>query len=293
MRPRIIAAPAPPLLSPSGARPGGGPQAAAGDGQAGRGGAENGPVIILSYGYSGADRVQQAIAAGGDLACTSGTGIIPLCAAAAETWRRVDGRDAGALSPLAAASIRGLAAAQMTAILAAAGKTRWCELATASPSAAESFLQVFPQAIFLCVHRSCPAVVRAAVQANPWGLHGRGVTPYLLAYPGNSVAALAAYWADSAEQLIAFEEANRESTQRVRYEDMTAHPDQALTPVRTALRLSSAGPGAVLPDPPGQPDPDSSPPTAEAAVPAGMIPGPLRQRVGCLHAKLGYPPPDR
>ena len=274
MRLPVIAAPAP------------------GDGKAARGGAENGPIIILSYAYSGADRVQQAIAAGGDLACTSGTGIIPLCAAAAETWRRVDGRDAGAPSPLAAASIRGMAAAQMTAILAAVGKTRWCELATASPSAAESFLQVFPQAIFLCVHRSCQAVVRAAVQANPWGLHGRGVTPYLLAYPGNSVAALAAYWADSAEQLIAFEEANRESTQRVRYEDMTAHPDQALTPVRAALRLNGAGPGAVLPDLSGQPDPDSGPPTAETAVPTGMIPAPLRQRVGHLNARLGYPPPE-
>jgi len=229
-----------------------------------------GPIVILSYAYSGADRVQQAIAAGGDLACTSGTGIIPLCAAAAETWRRVDGRDAGAPSPLAAASIRGMVAAQMTAILATAGKTRWCELATASPSAAESFLQVFPQAIFLCVHRSCEAVVRSAVQANPWGLHGRGVTPYLLAYPGNSVAALAAYWADSAEQLIAFEEANRGSTRRVRYEDVTARPDQALTPVRTALRLNGAGPGAVPAPPPPPGGPARGPPPAPG--------GPARRR---------------
>jgi hypothetical protein len=33
-----------------------------------------------------------ALAADTGLACTTGTGIIPLCAIAAETWRRIDGR---------------------------------------------------------------------------------------------------------------------------------------------------------------------------------------------------------
>ena len=293
-RRRVITAPAPAVPSSQDARSNDRPQPAGGDGHAAAGGgASNGPVIILSYAYSNANRVQQAIAAGTDLACTSGTGIIPLCAAAAETWRRVDGRSAHALSPLAAASIRGLITCQVTAILAAAGKARWCELATTYPGAAESFAQVLPHAVFICVHRSCLGMVRAAVRANPWGLHGQGFTPYLLAYPGNSVAALAAYWADSAEQLIAFEEANRETTQRVRYEDVTGHPDQALTPVRTTLHLNGVAPNAMLPDPPGHPDPGTGPPTAEAAPPAGMIPGPLRQRIGRLHAKLGYPPLDQ
>jgi hypothetical protein len=289
MRRRAIAVPAASLLARHDAWPVSRPQPAGGDGVAARGDADNRPVIILSYAYSGADLVQRAIAAGTDLACTSGTGIIPLCAAAAETWRRVDDRSTHALSPLAAASIRSMVAAQVTAILAAAGKTRWCELATASPGAAESFARVLPRAVFICVHRSCLGVVQAAVQVNPWGLHGQGLMPYVLAYPGNSVAAMAAYWADSAEQLIAFEEANRETTQRVRYEDVTTDPDQAIAPVRTTLHLNGPAPNAMLPAPPGHPDPGASPPTAEAAAPAGMVPGPLRQRIDCLHAKLGYP----
>ena len=53
-------------------------------GRSARSGVVNGPVIMLAYAHSGADRVQDALAAGTKLACTAGTGIIPLCAAAAE-----------------------------------------------------------------------------------------------------------------------------------------------------------------------------------------------------------------
>jgi hypothetical protein len=170
-------------------------------------------VIVLSYAHSGASEVQEALATGTGLVCTSGTGIIALCAAAAETWSRVEGRNRPALSRVAAATIRAMVTAQVTAILASAGQTRWCELA-ASPSAAETFREVFPHAVFVCAHRSCLDIVRAGIQASPWRLQGQGLTPYLWAYPGNSVAALAAHWANSAERLIAFEETNREVTYR-------------------------------------------------------------------------------
>jgi hypothetical protein len=250
--------------------------------------AEGGPVIVLSYAHSGADRVQYALAAGTGLACTSGTGIIPLCAAAAESWRRIEGRPGQGMSRLAISTIRGLVTAQVTTILAGAGRTRWCELATAAPDAVESFLQVFPGARFVCVHRSCLDVIRDAVQASPWGVHGQGLMPYLLAYPGNSVAALAAYWASAGEQLLAFEQANRETTYRVRYEDVAAHSDRALTTVRAALHLGSAEQHGMIQAGPGLPQPGAAP---EDEVPAEMIPEPLRQRISGLHAKLGYPPP--
>ena len=199
---------------------------------------------------------------------------------------------ATAMSPLAAVTIRRLVAAQVTVILAGSGQTRWCELATAFPSAAEAFLQVFPDARFVCVHRSCPSVVRAFVQANPWGQPGQGLTPYLLTYPGNNVAALAAYWANSAEQLMAFENTNQEAAYRVRYEDVTADPDQALATVRSALGLGNTESHGAHP---ARPDlfsePDGTPAEPPAKVPAEMIPEPLRQRISRLHADLGYPSP--
>lgn len=131
-------------------------------------------MVVLSYNYAGADRVQSALAAGTRMACTSGTGILPLCAAAADSWRRIEGQPGGAISPLASAAIRRLVNAQVMAILAGSGQAQWCELATASASAAQSFLQVLPGARFVCVHRSSLDVIRAAVQANPWGLHEIG-----------------------------------------------------------------------------------------------------------------------
>jgi hypothetical protein len=249
-----------------------------------------GPIIVLSFAYAGADRVQHALAAGSRLACTSGTGILPQCAVAAEAWRHIEGQPGTALSSLATAAIRGLVTAQITAILTSSGQQRWCELATTSRGAAETFLQVFPQARFVCAHRACLDVVRVGVQASPWGLQGQVLTPFLLTYPGNNVAALAAYWAACAEQLLAFERSNRQATYRLRYEDVTTQPDQALTAVRAALDLGCATAGDRLPVPPAWLGESGGASAHDAQVPVEMIPEPLRQRVSRLHAELGYPP---
>ena len=265
------------------------PETAGRGGGAASGGTAKSPVLVLSYAYSGAARVQDLLAAGTNLACTSGTGIIPLADAAAETWRRVEGQPAEAMSHLAVSTIRGLVAAQVTLILSGSGQSRWCELVTAPPSAVGPFLQIYPQTGFVCVHRSCTDVIRAGVQASPWGLYGQGLMPYLSSFPGNTVAALAAYWLNSAEELLAFEMANAGISYRVRYEDVLADPDQALATVRASLRLDGTAPGAALLGFFDSPEPDTAgqPP---GPVPAEMIPEPLRERIGRLHAGLGYPP---
>jgi hypothetical protein len=79
-------------------------------------------------------------------------------------------------------------------ILADAGKTRWCELAIAPPGAAQPFAQIFPGAAFVFAHRRCQDLIATALRASRWGLAGQGLTPYLLAHPGNYVSALASYW---------------------------------------------------------------------------------------------------
>jgi hypothetical protein len=279
-------------LAGGGVSAGQSPQPAARDLATADAGAPNSPIIVLSYPYAGAERVQDALAEGSSLGCTSGTGIIPQCAAAAEAWRRIEGQQSMTMSRLAATAIRRLVTAQIATILASSGRRRWCELTTAAPGAAEIFLQVFPDAHFVCVHRSCLDVIGAGVQANPWGLQGPGLRPFLLAYPGNSVAALAAHWVNSTEQLLGFERANQQATDRVRYEDVTTQPGRALAAVRAALVL-------------GETDSDDSPPAQrgwltelgaapaepDATVPAEMIPQPLREQITHLHAELGYPPP--
>lgn len=247
------------------------------------------PVILLSYAYSGAQQVQDLVASGTALACTSRTGIVPLCATATETWRRVEGSNGAGLSQLAAATIRRLVIAQVTMVLAATGKTRWCELAIGDPGAAQRFLQVFPQTVFVTVHRNCLDVICAGLAANPWGLHNLGLGPYLMPYPGNNVAALATYWADSTDELLAFEGANSQISHRIRFEDATFGSGEPLAALRAWLGLDGARDAfPELPDaagPQGQPVP---PPGSE--VPMEMLPPQLRQRISRLHAELGYAP---
>lgn len=250
--------------------------------------AGNGPVVLLTYAHSGAQRVQAILAADTGLACTSGTGIIPQCAAAAETWRQIEDRDDHLMSGLAVSTIRGLVTAQATAILAGAGKARWCELTTGAPQAVQMFLQIFPHAAVLCVHRRCPDVIAATVQTSPWGLRSPALIPYLLSYPGNNVGATAAYWANSTDELLAFEKANPANTRRIRLEDVIAEPAAALIAVRDWLELGSPPHG--LPQQYQPAEPEASPLLSPAEVPAELIPAALRQRINRLHAELGYPP---
>jgi Sulfotransferase family len=202
-----------------------------------------GPVIILGYAHSGLARLQRLLGDSPALACTSGTGVLPLCEQAAAAWRSIDHRD-GQLSSLAAASVRALADSMITAILAGAGRTRWCETSTARASSATAFLQLYPAARFLCLHRSCPDVIRAAIRANPWGVAGTAFVPFAAAYPASSAAAVAAYWASCTEALLEFEDAHPGECRRVRYEDLTSHPDRAAAEILGFLALSPGDPAA-------------------------------------------------
>lgn len=251
-----------------------------------------GPVIILSYLYSGAQSVQASLAERTNLARTVGTGILPMCEIAAAAWARIVNHSGNTMSQLATSSIRALVSAQLTVILAGAGGRRWCELVIAPPSAARVFLQIVPSTRFVCVYRACPEVISAAITAHPWGLDNPAMAQFVALYPGNSVAATAGYWASATERLLAFEAACPQSTVRVRYEDVIAD-EHGLDRTRSALGLyERAGPGhsPEIPEIPGQDAPaDAGQHGGHLQVPTDMIPGELRKRIDELHARLDYP----
>lgn len=247
------------------------------------------PVIILSYPYSGAHLVQRILTRQSDLAPTEGTGIVPMCEVVAAIWTQIDGVPGPALSRLAVTSIRALVTTQVTVALARAGKRRWCELATAAPSAAQTFLRIFPAARCVCVHRACTDVISAAITAQPWGLAGSAMSRYIDSYPGNSVAAAAAYWASATEQLLAFEAANPRAAVRVRYEDVATDAEHALESVRAFLGLDRQISHEL---PPGSAEPAAARDAGSGypQVPFEMIPAELRKRIDLLHERLSYPP---
>lgn len=251
------------------------------------GSARSAPVIVLTYSHAGGEQLSSLLARHPDLACTKGTGILPMCEQIAAAWRAVDGRPPGPPSQLAETSTRALATSMITALLARQGKRRWCEVAIASPDAAAVFVCLFPGTRVVCLHRSCPDVVQAAVRASPGGLTAPAYAPFATAYPASTTAALIAYWAARTTALLAFEEGHPGICQRVRYEDLA---DGSLSGLPEFLGLAGPGfrPAAWLnaetaARPRGAAGPD-------AEFPAGPVPPSLAERANGLMEKLGYRP---
>jgi len=255
------------------------------------GGPLRGPIIVLAYGYSGVDRLESILAGYPGLACTSGTGILPLCAQAAATWQRHERTTTG-MSAIAASSVKALATTMITCILAAGRGSRWCETATAAAPAG-TFARLFPQAQFVCLYRACGPVIAEATRSARWGLGDAGIADFAAAYPGNSVAAVGAYWRAATTALLDFETAHPGRSLRVRHEDLTADPAAAASAVVRFLGLDPrrAGLPAAAPQDLDLVAAGSSPDTGDGAeqIPAELIPAPMLERINTLHARLGYP----
>jgi hypothetical protein len=258
------------------------------------GAARNAPAIVLTYANAGGRRLQSLLESQPELTCTTSTGVLAACERAAAAWRQVERRPAKGLSPLAVKSIRVMATQMITAVTVRSGRPRWCEMAAPEPGAAEAFLQVFPGTRFVCLHRACPDLISAVLLASPWGLSGTEFAPYLGAYPGSTVAALAAWWTAHARPVLDFDRAHPGACLRLRYEDLAEDPDAALKSVRAFLGLggpdilpsvSGDAPGGV-PVPAGAGPADRKP---GADLPLDQLPPALLAEVNQLHAELGYP----
>jgi Sulfotransferase family len=246
------------------------------------------PIIILGYAQSGAASVLRLLEATSALACTIGSGIVPLCQQAAQTWRNVDDRDSP-LSALATSSIRHLTDIMIITILVRQGRSRWCETVFSPAASAETFAQIYPAAQFLCLHRSSLATIAAAVRTNPWGLAGTPFAEFAPVHPASPAATVAAYWAAATERLLQFEEANPGKCLRVRHEDLTSKPIHTAAAVYAFLNLSppSQIPPADLGHARTGPT-DSSQGDCDPSL-LDQIPAPLQARINTLHDRLGLP----
>jgi hypothetical protein len=251
------------------------------------------PVVLLSYPHGGAETVTRMLAGEPSLACTTATGIVPLCHLALQAWQQAEGT--GPPSGLAVKSVRALATQMITIIQAGYGATRWCETAYASPSAVASFRQIFPGTTFVCLHRGLSSVLGEAAGSYPWGLGGSPFWPYSGAHPGNNAATVAAFWAACTEQLLDIETQFPDACLRVRHEDLAGQG-----PLGLAARLGLDGTrdtAPAPPDPAGPPDlarpldaaNGSAGPGPLPPLPAGQLPAPLLAKVADLNTRLGYP----
>jgi protein-tyrosine sulfotransferase len=254
-------------------------------GAAGPNAAAHGPVIVLAPAYSGASRLRSLLDGHPDLACTSGTGILPLCEQAIAAWRSADGQAARAPSQLAVTATRALASSIITALLAREGKWRWCEIIVANTQVAETFLRIYPGATFLCLYRACPDVIRAALDGSPWGIADPVFLPFTRAYPASTATALTAYWVAHTTGILEFERAHSQACLRIRFEDLTAAQHETAARISSFLGLEGQ---AVPPEDSGtRPESGGTGPAAE--FPVDLIPPAMLAQANDLLRQLGYP----
>lgn len=246
------------------------------------------PVIVLASPYSGAGQLRFLLNGHPDLACTSGSGILPLCEQAMAAWRYVAGQAAGSLVPPGITTTRALVTSIITALLLREGKWRWCEIAAANVQSAETFVHLYPETKFLCLYRACPDVVRATLDANPWGIADAAFAPFTAAFPASTVAALTASWVAHTGPLLSFEQSHPRACLRIRSEDLTAARGDTAKRITSFLGISGFGArAATAEDSETQPGPGGG--DAETDFPADLIPPTMLAQADDLLELLGYP----
>jgi Sulfotransferase family len=248
-----------------------------------------------------------------DLACPPETSLPALCGQLAVVWSLIEGAPLSevrgdvppAIPDAAVAGIRHTVELMTGSYLERRGKRRFCDKSLGSARFADLLVRAWPQAQFLCLYRHPMDVIRSGLDACPWGLNGYGFDAYIGSSPGNAVLALARYWLDNAQAIVAAEERFGDRCHRVRYEDLTAAPAATAAGIFDFLGVSPVddieqrwqateherfGPGdhkiwhttAITTGSVG----------GGESVPAGLIPPPVLEGINELAVRLGYVPVD-
>jgi protein-disulfide isomerase len=266
------------------------------------------PVFVLCTSRSGSTLLRFVLDAHPDLACPPEMKMPNVLAQLARLWSATDALGGASpdtagpgISGAAAAGVRHTMDLMIGPYLARRGKKRYCDKNLGTEPHVETLLAVYPEAKFLCLYRHPMDMIASGVEACPWGLNHYGFEPYVAHAPGNSVLALARYWAEHVGAILAVEDKLPGKCHRVRYEDLVADPEAVaagifgflgLRPVPgiSALAFSRererTGPGDFKIWNTSQVTDDSV--GRGWSVPADLIPAPLTATLNDLVDRLGY-----
>lgn len=235
-----------------------------------------GPLVIIGCAHSGVRLIREAVLGSGHIAWIDTPRLVSAAGQIAGLWQAVDGRPVSR-SPLAQRSIGGLLRMMVTGRLIDTGCRTWA--VAAEPMSLESldlFALLLPAARFVCMYRSCHAVVVSGTRAIKWELGGHvAIDALVTRFPADPVTGWATYWAEQTEILASFEMAHGDRCLRLRFEDLS--DDHA----RTESVLSS-----FLASPVNVTRPDVAPGAAPGWP--GCLPARLSERVAALSRELGY-----
>lgn len=268
------------------------------------------PVFILTASRSGSTLLRFILDTHPDFACPPETMIANACISLLRSWDILENAGSGQhrlvtgpaqLPDVALDVVRETVDRVYGHYLDRRGKPRWCDKSLDSIYNAELLAVLYPQARFVCLYRHCMDVVASGVEVCPWGVGRFGFDPYVAQHPGNSIAAIGAYWVDCVKMMLAFELTYPERCHRVRYEDLVTAPEEVTAALLNFLG-SAPAPGITAACFQAEHEGDgpgdekiwfTSKVTSDAIgrgvkVPAGGLPAPLRAEVNELLSKLDY-----
>jgi hypothetical protein len=184
------------------------------------------PIFVIAGARSGSTLLRFILDSHPAIACPAETNLGEACASLC----RVAGvlctdKDSGEVSEFGMAESRKAIDSLFGAYLRSEGKRRWCDKSLPAVRNADLLARIWRDAQFVCLFRHCMDMVRSGLLASPWGLFGYGFKPYAIGYPGNSVAALIAYWVDWTTSALRFEEEHDGRCIRVYYEELVTSTD--------------------------------------------------------------------
>lgn len=202
-----------------------------------------GPVFILTGSRSGSTLLRFILDTHPELSCPPETGLGSLCATIARAASVLDGSamvepvENQLLTPAAEKVLRATIDNIFQSFPGKEGMRRWCDKSLDNIMHADLLAQVWPDAQYICLVRHCMDVVASAVEACPWGLTGFGFDQYVSHYPGNSVAAVAAYWIQTTSNILDFSKKHDNQCLVLRYEDLVSHPEDVIGQICAFLKI--------------------------------------------------------
>jgi hypothetical protein len=267
------------------------------------------PVFVLTSSRSGSTLLRFILDSHPELACPPETTVASTCASLLRSWAILEeaGSEGRPLGDTAEVPRAGIAVVQsaidglFSSYLRRRGKQRWCDKSLDSHMYAGLLAQAYPQAKFICLYRHCMDVIASGTEACPWGLHRFGFDPFVAQYPGNSVAAIGAYWMSCAQEILEFEQGHPASCHRIRYEDLVTAPEETVSAMFDFLGVAQM-PGITrecfkVPHESNGPGDEKiwfTDQVTSAAigrgvrVPVGALPPPMLQEINEALAKLDY-----
>jgi hypothetical protein len=130
------------------------------------------PVIVLTCARAGSTLLRFLLDAHPELACPPETNLPRTVSHHAASWRLLNGSDQ--LPQEAIAAIRAPLDGMFRQYLSKRGRQRWCDKSLGTAETAAAFLDLYPDAQFICLYRHCMDVVASGIEACPQLLHITG-----------------------------------------------------------------------------------------------------------------------